>query len=374
MDKGLQLQFLRGFRVILIIALIVILFLYVLPLIYPFLFGVVIAYLLNPLVNLLQKKARFPRWLAVTLSLILFISIVAGLITLVIINITIEIGSLTETIQQNINLWKEEAIQYINSDYIQNILVDLSSFYEQYPQIQTTINSNLSGTTTKLADLGSLLITGLLNVFILFIKLLPSIATLMIIGLLAAFFISKDWPKLIAKLASFFSEKTKESTRAITADLQKALFGYFRAQLILITLTAVVVLLGLIILKVKYAITISLIIGFVDLLPYLGTGFVMVPWIVYMFIQGNFYLAIGLSILYAVILIARQILEPKVLATSVGLDPLATLISMFVGLKLFGVLGLIIGPVTLILWVAFYKANVFRDIYYYVRRGSIFTE
>ncbi|MNR42056.1 hypothetical protein D3C85_1605290 [compost metagenome] len=81
-------------------------------------------------------------------------------------------------------------------------------------------------------------------------------------------------------------------------------------------------------------------------------------------------LGIGLSVLYGIIVIARQIMEPKVLASSVGLDPLATLIAMFVGLKLFGLLGLIVGPVSLILITAFYRARIFHDIASYIHKGS----
>ena len=81
-------------------------------------------------------------------------------------------------------------------------------------------------------------------------------------------------------------------------------------------------------------------------------------------------LGIGLSVLYGVIVIARQIMEPKVLASSVGLDPSGYVIAMFVGLKLFGLLGLIVGPVSLILITAFYRARIFHDIAAYIQKGS----
>lgn len=86
---------------------------------------------------------------------------------------------------------------------------------------------------------------------------------------------------------------------------------------------------------------------------------------------GNLPLAIGLTVLYSVILIVRQIMEPKVLASSVGLDPLAALFGMFVGLKLFGFLGLIIGPVSLVILDAFRRANVFRDLRNYIIGGRV---
>ena len=160
-----------------------------------------------------------------------------------------------------------------------------------------------------------------------------------------------------------------KSSYAVLGDLRKALFGYVRAQFIMISITGVVVTIGLLIIGVNYAITIGLLIGLVDLLPYLGVGAAMIPWIMYTFIYGDVSLGIGLSILYGVILIARQTIEPKVLASSVGLEALPTLIALFVGLKLFGVLGLIIGPVSLVILTAIHKANVFRDLYSFIVRG-----
>src|SRR5690606_4485163 len=120
-----------------------------------------------------------------------------------------------------------------------------------------------------------------------------------------------------------------------------------------------------------YAITIGLLTGLVELLPYLGTGTVFVPWIIYLFFKGNFDLVIGLSILYGLIVIFRHIIEPKGFADSVGLDPLLTLVALFVGLRLFGFLGLIIGPVSLVVINALIRAGVFMDIWKYIKGRPI---
>jgi sporulation integral membrane protein YtvI len=374
LDKLLQKQILRGILVSSIILLIILAFYYVIPLIYPFLFGWVIAFLLNPLVNLFHKRARLPRALATVLSLLIFVGITLAILTTLTINIIVEIGTIADTIQNNINRWKDELIVYINSDYIQNIVTQINSFYQENPQLHDTINNSLSNSTKTLAGLSSAIVNFVVTLILAFITALPSYATYAIIGLLAAFFISKDWYKLLIKIGAYFPERIRIPTRAIWGDLQKALFGYVRAQLILISATACFVLIGLIILDVKYAITISLLIGLCDLMPYLGTGAFMVPWIIYLFIHGDIYLGIGVSVVYGIVVIARQILEPKVLASSVGLNALATLISMFIGLKLFGVIGLIIGPVSLIILTAFHNAHVFRDIVNYVKNGSAVIE
>jgi predicted PurR-regulated permease PerM len=94
---------------------------------------------------------------------------------------------------------------------------------------------------------------------------------------------------------------------------------------------------------------------------------VFIPWIAYSFFKGNYSLVIGLSVLYAIVLIFRQIIEPKVVAENVGLDPLLTLVALFAGLQLFGFLGLIVGPVSLVVINALVKSNVLSDVWRYIK-------
>lgn len=371
MDRTLQRQLMRGIWVVFLLAAAVAAVYYITPLVAPFIFGWLIAYILNPLVQLLQTKGRLPRWLAVTLSLIVFLGVSAGLITIAVTNIVLEINDLSLMIQSNMDRWKTVFTDFIKSEPIQHLINRFVTYYNENPQYQDTINSNLTSTGKTITDYASRFVTYAVNGVLNFVAGLPNMATVTVIALLASFFISYDWHRLKGKLGEWTPNFIVRPTRLIWSDLQKALFGYLRAQLILISCTATFVIIGLLILRVEYAITIGLLIGFVDLLPYLGTGAAMVPWILFSFIQHDYYLGIGLSILYGIILVARQILEPKVLATSIGLEALPTLIAMYVGLKLFGFLGLIIGPVTLILLSTFHRSGVFRDLWRYIKHGSL---
>jgi sporulation integral membrane protein YtvI len=368
-------QIFRGIWVSLIILLIGLALYYVTPLIYPFIFGWILALMLNPLVNIFHFKLKLPRWLAVTLSMLLFLGAMITAITVLVANIIVELGSLADTLQNLINRWAEQFNVFINSTAFQEWIQRINQFFENNPKYQETVNNNLTSTAGSLADISKYIIGSIFQALKNFLTSLPNIATLTIIVMLATFFISKDWYLLIRRYKGIFSDTIVKTSKLIRNDLQKALFGYMRAQLILISLTALVVIIGLLVLQVDYAITIGLLTGLADLMPYMGTGAIMVPWILYVFFaQGNIYLGVGLSILYGVILIARQIMEPKVLASSVGLDPLATLIAMFIGLKLFGLLGLIIGPVSLVIISAFYRARIFHDIATYIHKGSASSE
>ncbi|MCG7405857.1 sporulation integral membrane protein YtvI [Paenibacillus sp. ACRRX] len=342
---------------------------FILPLIYPFLFAWLIALMLNPLVNGMTDKLRIPRWLSVTIALTVFITGMLTVAAAVVTRIVKEIITLSQTIQQYLDVWRSIFINLVDNEEVQSFIRTINSLYVDNPNIQDTINSNIKKTTETVTDTITYLVSSFLNGIVLFLSSLPNIATISVVVILAAFFISKDWKRWIVIAADLIPERVRKPIRTIWSDLKKALFGYLRAQFILITITAVVVITGLLIIQVEYAVTIGLLIGFVDLLPYLGVGAVMVPWIAYCFLTGSSSTGIGLSILYGIVLVARQIMEPKVLASSVGLDPLATLIAMFMGLKLFGVLGIIIGPVSLVFISAIYRANVFRDLRNYVITG-----
>ncbi|MFD0716477.1 sporulation integral membrane protein YtvI [Paenibacillus sp. GCM10027626] len=360
----------RGLFVLVILLLLAAALVYVTPLIYPFLISWALAYIINPIVNFLYNTAKIPRWLAVSSALLLFAAAMLTIISALITRIIVEIVHLSKSLNVMIGFWKTQFEQFVASSEIQSLIDRLNTFYQQNPNYQHTINSRISDAANLLANKSSEFISFFLNGLINVIISLPNWATLLIIVLLAAFFIGKDWNTHLSQISGWLPESVRRSLSAVWHDLQKALVGYCRAQLIMISITTVVVTIGLLILQVEYAITIGLLIGLVDLLPYLGVGAAMIPWIAYLFLYGDPSLAIGLSILYGVILIARQILEPKVLASSVGLQPLPTLIAMFAGLQLFGIFGLIAGPVTLVILSAIHRAHVFHDIYSYIMYGN----
>ena len=110
-------------------------------------------------------------------------------------------------------------------------------------------------------------------------------------------------------------------------------------------ITFSLLLLGFWLLKIKYALILSALFALIDFLPVLGVGALLVPWGAFELVRGNYKLAIGLIVLYAVIAIVRQVTEPKIIGANFGIHPLLTLFSMYMGLSLFGVTGMILGPV-----------------------------
>ncbi|NLC04655.1 MAG: AI-2E family transporter [Tissierellia bacterium] len=132
-------------------------------------------------------------------------------------------------------------------------------------------------------------------------------------------------------------------------DTGKGLKGYLKAQLILMGIIFIILAIGLRILKVPYFIWISIVVSIVDVLPVLGAGIVIVPWSVISFILGNSYLGKGLALIYIILIITRQILEPKIMGKEIGVRPLYTFLATILGSLIFGPIGLILGPLIAVL-------------------------
>ncbi|WP_062355167.1 sporulation integral membrane protein YtvI [Bacillus kwashiorkori] len=367
MNTILLQRFLRLLSIVLGFVAALVSFYFLSSLLYPFIIAWFIAFLMNPLVNFLQVKGKMPRALSVLIVLIFIFGIIASLLTLLVYELFSGAEYLAKTIPGHIETFITYIEQWITGTVIPFFNQITNMFNNLQEGQQDTIINNLQQIGTDFAAYIATLLQTIVTKLPAIFSWFPNAATATLFTILAAFFISKDWYRLKTLVGHFIPQKAKESGISIYYDLRKALFGFIRAQLTLISITAVIVLIGLLILRVNYAIALAFIIGFIDLLPYLGTGFVFVPWIIYEFITSNYSLAIGLTVLYVIVLVQRQLMEPKIVSTNIGVSPLATLISIFVGLKLLGFAGLIIGPITLVIISALYKGKVFHNIWYFIK-------
>lgn len=333
---------------------------------YPFIIAIFIAFFMNPLVNFFEKKARMPRGLAVLVSLLLILSIFAGLITLLVVEIVSGANYLGEVVPKHL----VTVVDYIEDLIVQQILPLYNQTAALFKNLDTgqqdTILDNIQNVGQTIATTAGNFIQSFFQNIPGIIGWIPNTATVLVFSALATFFISKDWYRLSNLSNKLLPDKVYVSTIRIIKDLKRALFGFIKAQFTLVSITTVTVLIGLLFLKVRYSITIALICGLVDIVPYLGTGTIFIPWIIFEFISGNTSLGIGLSVLYTIVIVQRQLIEPKVLSSSIGLDPLATLVALFVGYKMIGILGLIAGPVTLVIINTLQRANIFKDIWSFI--------
>lgn len=145
-------------------------------------------------------------------------------------------------------------------------------------------------------------------------------------------------------------------------EIITALGKYLKAQALLILISFIISVIGLYIFKiaglnVKYPLLYALGIGFVDALPIFGSGSVMVPWAIISACNGDMQLAISVFLLWIFMSVVRQLIEPRIVGNEIGIHPIFTLIAMYTGFKLMGVIGLFIGPIMLII-----LKSIFSDL------------
>ncbi|MDR3090768.1 MAG: sporulation integral membrane protein YtvI [Clostridiales bacterium] len=176
----------------------------------------------------------------------------------------------------------------------------------------------------------------------------PKLVVSLFLTLISAFFFTKDR----ALIARYIREKSprllREKYSAVREGLSGALSGYLKAQVIIVSLSTVVCSAALFLLKYPYALFMGLVIALVDALPVFGGGAVLLPWAALRLLSGDYAFGAALLALYAIVLVTRQTVEPRVLGRQIGVHPLVTLLSVFAGLKLFGALGFLIGPALMV--------------------------
>src|SRR5699024_11213497 len=162
---------------------------------------------------------------------------------------------------------------------------------------------------------------------------------------------------------SFFNLLTEQTAKKVTfmnKRLSTVFFGFIKAQFLISIIIFIASFIGLLFITPDMALLMSLIIWAIDLIPIIGSIIILGPWAIYMFLVGKIAMGVKLSILAILLLIIRRMIEPKFMGTYIGLSPLATLISMFIGLKLIGFLGLFIGPLVIIMITSAKEAGIIR--------------
>jgi sporulation integral membrane protein YtvI len=192
-----------------------------------------------------------------------------------------------------------------------------------------------------------------------FLAALPRVFIVLVVSLVATLLMSSTYPNVKQFISKLFPTRWHVSTQAIGEDLGAAVVGYLRAQAILVSVTAFSTIGGLLLMGNRYAVTLGVLAGLLDIVPIVGTGLLFVPWIVGLFIIGSVGEGLKLLLMWIITVTVRQFLEPKVLSNGIGLHPLPTLISMYVGLQLLGGIGLILGPALVICYEALRKVGVF---------------
>lgn len=310
----------------------------------PFFIALLVAFLMEPLVVRLMRRVRLRRAYAALLALVLALVGVSLLIIIIMARLYTELAEL--------------AINLPNYDYLVDFVTKQVQTIEKYVGLNPNIQSTLFAATESLtrsiqewAKSASLFLLG-------FLTALPRVFIVLVVSLVATFLVSLSYPEVKKFFAGLIPNRWRSSAQVVSEGLGAAIFGYLRAQTILVSITALGTIIGLLLIGNPYAVTLGVLAGLLDIMPIVGTGMLFVPWIIALLIMGSFGGAVKLLVLWLITLVVRQLLEPKVMSSGIGIHPLPTLISMYVGLQLLGVVGLILGPALVICYEALRKAGL----------------
>ena len=319
----------------------------------PFVLGLIVAWLLNPLVRWLQRKLSISRKIISLIIIILIFCIIGsalfGLVWAAINEVRSLLenwGSVTEAllgILGNVNQWLHDLERFLplgSSFDVDSIFAAIAGWLE---------GLDISGWLTSLAGRAPDLVSGV-----------TGFAIAAVVFLMASYFITGDYPRL----RFFVTDRVPADARELCGKVKKifmeAFGGYIRSQLILTLGVFVILVVGFAVTRQPYGLVLAGVFSVMDFIPIIGSGTVMVPWIVIDVITGNYAHAIGFAVIWGLIAVFRRIAEPKILGDQTGLSPILSLVGIYVGMRLAGVAGMIAGPLLILVCINLAKLGIFQ--------------
>lgn len=317
----------------------------------PFILAYILSLILEPLIRLLTNKLRLPRGIASCVCTLLAVGVIGGIFSFVGVKLWAQIVDLAENWPSIYDSVKLKAAE---------ISVAMQGYYTTLsPDVQSYLSYALEEARSGLLSL----ISPAANWTVMLVRRIasniPAAIIFIVVQFLACHFICAEKAKLRYVAQRIVGVKAVGRISAIWHDMKSALGGYVKAQLMIMCVAAVVLSIGFAIARIPYFLLIALAVAVLDALPVFGSGAVLIPWAAVSLFLRDYKTMVIMLVLYIMILITRQILEPRIVGKHIGVPPLLTLIAMYAGLNVFGIFGMILGPVLVLILKNLYLAGVF---------------
>ncbi len=316
----------------------------------PFVIGGIIAWIAGPMVRFCEEKLKLKRKAGSVFVIIVVIGLVVLVLYLVGAKLIEEGVGLAQALPE---MWQEMEKDFTDARK------NLDVIYSRLPKdVKDTLNDFAGEVGAYMGDLlgriGSPTIAAVGN----FAKQLPSVIIGIIMTLLSSYFFVAERNTINEWMRNHLPRFIKVRYVMMKSGLKKAVGGYFKAQLKIGIWMYLLLVVGLTLLRVQYSLLIALGIAFLDFLPFFGTGTVMVPWALVKMFSNDYKMAIGLLIIWGGGQLARQIIQPKIVGDSIGIEPIPTLFLLFIGYKLSGVIGMIVAvPIGLLVYTMYQEGG-----------------
>ncbi|MEA4888914.1 MAG: AI-2E family transporter [Clostridiaceae bacterium] len=299
------------------------------------------------------KAGHYPQGLARSrrdniLILVVYILIIIAVTALIIGVIVVGISQLRALVNYLPNLIRDTDLSQRLVTYLSDLSDRLGGFLQ--PDQLTFLKNEIANLQQKLLASVPGLVTTVLNGIGSFAASLPTVFFVIIVVIMSGYYFITDSRNLYKFLrrngtSKVFREKTIRLVNTLSTTLFRVIGGY----LLLLILTFIMALIGLLIIRMPYAVVFALIAAIVDFLPVLGLSATLIPISIYMFINGNILSGVGALVILAIMTMIRRVIEPAILGSAMRLHPMATLASMIVGIAIYGITGLVIGPIILVI-------------------------
>lgn len=321
----------------------------------PFLVGFIIALIIEPGIKFLMKKTKISRKMSSIIIFVLVFALIIGLVVWGVISLVSESTNLLQTL----NIYIDKAYTQIQETIGKLKITKMSISNNVIDLAQNASREILVKVSTWLADV----LTKIINV----ITSIPTIGIYVVITILSVYFICTDKIYMLDLMEHHMPSKWVQKIGTHIREITKSLGGYLKAEAILVLVSFAISVIGLYVLKfigmnITYPLLMALAIGFVDALPILGSGTIMLPWAVISSLNGDLKLGIGIIVLWIIMSVVRQILEPKIVSGNIGIHPIFTLIAMYTGFKVIGIMGMLIGPIVLIILKSIFSSIIEEGI------------
>jgi len=323
------------------------LFTFLLPYVLPFVLAVFLAVLIDPWVGAVERWLRAPRSVAtafvVTGSTVVVVLFVVGLVTIIIYELTDLTNSWPAYYQWGLRTIQEGISRYET----------FARSAAERPELQKFLTDGLNRLSEFVNGQGEKL-TGILGFFVA----LPSVIITVLITVVATFFLSRDKRKVSRFLLSLLPEAWRRQVTDVKFHVFESAVGFVKAEVTLVIITGLLTLIFLNLLDIKYAALIAIVAAVLDVLPVVGPSVIFIPWALFQIIFGSPILGVKLLLAYGATSGVRTVIEPKILGDRIGLHPLATLLGLYLGLQIFGPIGVVYGPLILITMKAMVGAGI----------------
>lgn len=334
---------------------------------YPFFIALLLSFFFHPFVSFIEKRWGWHRGLLTLTMMILFFIVFFLSMFLVLKQIIKELSYLLEKLPfyiENI----DRLLHDIEHTYITPVYTYINKL------IPDQLPDNFSMTRFLISKLKTNAIHITQETITISSDMISSFAYMSFISIfivLATYFITKDYETFRISLRKKFPINVLNIIGRIKGYAKRSTFGFVKAQITVSFITASLSFCILLLFRTDHLIVITLMIFMIDFIPYLGIGILFIPWIMYEFFTNGYVLTIQLTLLYMFLIVVRQIIEPRLLAQSLGIHPLITIIILFICLHLFGAVGFLITPMTLIVVSSLYHAKIIHYIIQYIKHGHL---